>query len=95
MKRILLNIGFVAICIIVFITSIAISFQVGIAIITGKANAAWETDWNDEIGVIYRDIDLNEAEGTEYDLYIPANADKQKKSNSNCIYPWWRIQCRR
>lgn len=78
MKRTLLNAGFVVICIIIFVAAISISFQVGMAVIMGKAYVAWETDWSDQVGTIYRDIDLNEADGTGYDLYIPADADKEK-----------------
>ncbi len=78
MKRTLLNVGFAVACIIDFAIAIVISFQVGMAVILRKAYAAWKTDWSDQVGTIYRDIDLNEADKTGYDLYIPVNADKEK-----------------
>lgn len=62
MKRTLLNVGFAVACIIDFAIAIVISFQVGMAVILRKAYAAWKTDWSDQVGTIYRDIDLNEAD---------------------------------
>lgn len=78
MKKVMINIGFVILCVVAFFVAISISFKVTTASILGKAYAAWKVNWSDEVGTIYRDIDLDEAEQTGYDLYIPANADKGK-----------------
>lgn len=76
MKKWMINIGFGILCVVAFIVAVSISFNVATAVILGKAYAAWKVDWSDEVGTIYRDVDLNEAEQTGYDLYIPAGADK-------------------
>lgn len=81
MKKVIINIGFIVLCVIVFFVAIIISFKVTTASILGKAYAAWKVDWSDEVGTIYRDIDLNEAEQTGYDLYIPTNADKSQNQS--------------
>ncbi len=43
-----------------------------------RAYAPWQVEFDDSVGIIYRDIDVNEQAQTGYDLYIPANADKAK-----------------
>lgn len=81
MRKMLGRIGFVIFCAAVFFAAIACSFRIGISAILGRAHAAWQTDWNDEVGVIYSDLSLDPSEGTGYDLYIPAHADKTKNQS--------------
>ncbi len=78
MKRFLINLVFVLFCFVLFFTSIAISFAITSAVIAGNAYAAWQVDWNDNVGTIYQNIDCNSNEQTGYDLYIPKNIDKNK-----------------
>lgn len=78
MRRMLRQIGFIILCAAAFFAAVSFSFMIGISAILGRAYAAWKTNWTDEVGVIYPDISLDPSEGTGYDLYIPANADKTK-----------------
>ncbi len=78
MKRFFVNLGFILFCFILFISSVVISFGITSAIIAGNAYAAWQVDWSDEVGTIYKNIDYNAREQTGYDLYIPKGLDKGK-----------------
>lgn len=72
------TVGFVVLCVVMFLAAVVISFAVTFKGICARAYAPWKVDWNAQVGTVYKDIDLNEAEQTGYDLYIPATADKAK-----------------
>ena len=77
MKKVFKVIGIIFLCVILIIVTICLKT----ASTLKKAYAAWETDWSDEIGTIYRDIDVDKEEGTGYDLYIPASANKSENQS--------------
>ncbi len=78
MKNLLCNLGFAVLCVVCFLISIAVGFRLGTFMITSKAYKAWNVRWNDNVGTIIRDIDSNPEQQTGYDLYIPANIDRNR-----------------
>lgn len=78
MGKILSTILFIGLCGIVFITSAVISFQV---YLKNKVEAPYKymkVKFDDSVGKVYKDLDSDGKETTKYDLYVPANADKNK-----------------
>ena len=77
--KILKRIGFVLLTICVFLVCAFIAFQAYGIYLTNRAYAPWKVDWNDTMGTIYRDIDVDEAAQTGYDLYLPGSPEPGKK----------------
>ena len=38
-----------------------------------------ETEWDDSVGTVYVDLDYENENGNTYNLYVPANLDKEKE----------------
>lgn len=70
--KILLNILYVALCLVLFAGSFIVFAFVGTAneLITGYA--PWSVEWNDSVGTVVKDLHVNAAEQTGFDLYLPA-----------------------
>lgn len=78
MKKVMGNLLFVIFCIIVFLVVALISGRASFYHTLAKSRAAYQVEWNDEVGTIYRNLAENKEMQTGYDLYIPA-----KKSADN------------
>lgn len=67
---------FVLICILAFI----ISFGIGIAskfVIRPSWTKEYSVQMTDEIGMVYKDIPYGDGDANKFDLYVPANGDKE------------------
>lgn len=73
---------FIFICIIVFI----LSFIVGVItkVTYNPLGKKYTVEWNDSVGMVYKDISYGEKEANKFDLYVPA--DKSKESYGLIVY---------
>lgn len=76
--KILSKVLYVAICIAVAVMFFMVGFTGSLVGTFRHARTPWNVRWNDTVGNIYHDIDLNENEQTGYDLYVPANVNTEK-----------------
>lgn len=76
--NILKKILYVLLCIVVAALLFLISFIISVVRTYNDARSAWNVEWNDTVGTVYYDIDVNEADLTGYDLYVPAKVDTNK-----------------
>ena len=67
---------FVLLCIAVFIVSV-----IGSAIFkmtyTPAAMKKYSVAWSDQMGTVHKDIPYGEGEANKFDLYLPADSDKE------------------
>lgn len=79
MKKVINNLLFVLLCIIVFFVVALISGRASFYHTLAKSRAAYRVEWNDEVGIIYRNLAENKAMQTGYDLYIPTEKSTNGK----------------
>ncbi len=78
MKKVISNLLFVLLCVVVFFAVAFVSGRMSFYHTLAKSRAAYHVEWNDEVGTIYRNLAENKEMQTGYDLYIPT-----KKSSDN------------
>ncbi|MGM9680683.1 MAG: alpha/beta hydrolase [Eubacteriales bacterium] len=69
---------FIFLCIAVAVVLFVSSFLITVFSIFNRSRKPWEVEWDETIGKIYYDIDMNEDELIGYDLYVPADVDTEK-----------------
>ena len=75
MKKILKYLLFVlTFCVVFFI-----SFKINIHRLEFAPMKLMETEWDDSVGTVYVDLDYENENGNTYNLYVPANLDKEKE----------------
>ena len=75
MKKILKYLLFVLTFGVVFF----ISFKINIHRLEFAPMKLMETEWDDSVGTVYVDLDYENENGNTYNLYVPANLDKEKE----------------
>ena len=68
-----------------------ISFKINIHRLEFAPMKLMETEWDDSVGTVYVDLDYENENGNTYNLYVPANLDKEKRTVSDLIYPRWKF----
>lgn len=68
-------------CVAAFIITFGVCFKIGVSIPTNKYYKPLEVDWNDKSGEVVKDFQFGDWEGTGYDLYIPAELNKEKQTS--------------
>ena len=64
--------------VIVFVITFVISTLIRISLLGSAPERLIQVIWNDDIGKIYKNLDYENANGNQYDLYVPAGLDKSK-----------------
>ena len=78
MKKILKYLLFVlTFCVVFFI-----SFKINIHRLEFAPMKLMETEWDDSVGTVYVDLDYENENGNTYNLYVPANLDKEKEQSA-------------
>lgn len=80
MKKVIVKILFVILCIIIFLLFLNIGKKVGIWKINDEKYGDLKVKWNDSVGIIYKDLSYGEKDTNKYDLYLPAIKDKDNYS---------------
>lgn len=81
MKKILKYLLFVlTFCVVFFI-----SFKINIHRLEFAPMKLMETEWDDSVGTVYVDLDYENENGNTYNLYVPANLDKEKEQYRSYI----------
>ena len=62
-----------------FIVVFIISALIRINLLGSAPERLIRVDWNKNVGKIYRNLDYNNENGNQYDLYIPSGLDKSVK----------------
>ena len=75
MKKILKYLLFVLTFGVIFF----ISFKINIHRLEFAPMKLMETEWDDSVGTVYVDLDYENENGNTYNLYVPANLDKEKE----------------
>ncbi len=78
MKKVLLNILWVIVCIAIFIGFFIEFAIIGVKAAYNKSIEPLQVNWTDKSGAIVKDLKFDDREETGYDLYIPAGLDKDK-----------------
>ena len=64
--------------VIVFVITFVISTLIRISLLGSAPERLIQVIWNDDIGKVYKNLDYENANGNQYDLYVPAGLDKSK-----------------
>ncbi|MCM1220039.1 MAG: alpha/beta hydrolase [Lachnospiraceae bacterium] len=67
-------------CMAVFFLSWSIGSKVAVNRITDEKLGDLKVKWNEKIGTVYEDVSYGEKELNRYDLYLPANREKDSYS---------------
>ena len=78
MKKIMKKLGFVLLCLLIFVSLFIVSFIITGRVITRKVNEPWQTTWDETVGTVYKDQNLNLETQTGYEHYLP----KKVKDNN-------------
>lgn len=76
--KIVKNLLFVILCVIVFLVVLVISFLVSSQKIIQRSYAPLQVEWNDTVGTVYHDIAYGNGQYQNYDLYVPAEPDRSR-----------------
>ena len=73
LKRILMYLLFVLLCLAVFGTATVLSFAVTSGTIISDSQAPLHVDWNESVGTVFSDLSYGDGPFHTYDLYVPAD----------------------
>lgn len=76
--KILKNVLFVVLCVIVFVVVLIASFLFSSQRLIQKSFEPLQAEWNDTVGTAYKDIAYGDGKYQTYDLYVPAALDHSK-----------------
>lgn len=64
--------------VIVFVITFVISALIRISLLGSAPERLIQVIWNDGVGKVYKNLDYENANGNQYDLYVPTGLDKSK-----------------
>ena len=64
--------------VIVFVITFVISALIRISLLGSAPERLIQVIWNDDVGKVYKNLDYENANGNQYDLYVPTGLDKSK-----------------
>lgn len=76
--KIVKNILFVVLCLVLFVVVAAVSFLISANRFVQRSFDPIRVDWDDSVGTAYKDLTYGEEKYQTYDLYVPANLDSSK-----------------
>ena len=53
-----------------------------------------KVEWDESVGEIYSNLDYENDNGNQYDLYIPSGLDKLENPVFDSVHSWWQFQFR-
>lgn len=80
MRKLVKMIGYVFLCIAVFLIFWSIGSKVAVNRITDEKLGDLKVKWNDQTGTVYENVSYGEKEINRYDLYLPANQEEDSYS---------------
>lgn len=76
--KILKNALFILLCVVVFAVVLIVSFLISSQRLIQKSFEPLQVEWNETVGMAYKDITYGDGKYHTYDLYVPSELDKDK-----------------